>query len=358
MPIGSSHLYIVDQSTTRSPLELDNSYFLVRLHDEQLFFPAGWLEQADHAVVSSSVESTFQPGQATQSLYKVTMVAKNTPVRLGINANLTDWLPSRAADTLKVHLKYSITQGAPFNRLVDQFEQIGLASKVSLLSAEWAVAVKVTQVVGRLLDFLAGAGGSQDLLVLTLDLNLATLQTGYYAMVGSRTDEYWPPRLRVRADGRLDDPGGNSLARLSYLVVEVLTLPRRGGEVARDESWWEVLQAGKDQALSAFPVNREDLNKALTDWRSTLSQVRSLARKSRGFLQREIDALIQAEHVAVQKALLPGSTTESGAALPEEWQELLGVTTERQLYDSVRDYQDALEVARRLLSSYRLEEMP
>lgn len=357
MPTGVSSIFYPEQPKPLSDLELDNSYFLVRLHDAQAFFDAGWLVKPGFLIFSSSVESSFQPGSPTQSLHQISALQKNTPCHLGVSTNLTDWLPSRAADSLKVILKYTVVQDTPFKELVDQMSQIGLAAKVSLVRPDWAVAVRVSEIVGRLLSYFLREGSQHEIFSLTIDLNLASLQAGYHAVIGSHSDEGWPASLRVDANGRLTDLNGHMLPRHSYAVVEVLVLPRRGPEIARDEPWWELLQAGKEQVLDAYPADEQERRKLLDEWRSILAQVRVLARKERGYLLKEINQIIRAAQVKVEEKLLPKTTVEAFDAdeLPGDWQDLLGVRTGRELRQSVRHYQDAMEVSRKLLKQYGLE---
>lgn len=357
MPTGVSSVFYPEQPKPLRELELDNSYFLVRLHDAQAFFAAGWLVKPGFLAFTSSVESSFQPESPTQSLHQITALQKNTPCHLGLSANLTDWLPARAADSLKVVLKYSVVQDNPFKELVDQMGPIGLAAKLSLLRPDWAVALKVSEIVGRLLSYCLREGTQHDVFSLAMDLNLANLRTGHYAVVGSHGDEDWPVSLRVDANGRLTDLSGNPLLRHSYAVVEVLALPRRGAEIAREEPWWELLQTGKERVLGAYPADEQERRKLLDEWLSSLTQVRTLARKARGYVLKEIDQIIHAAQVEVEEKLLPRTTAEALGTeeLPNDWQGLLGVLTERELRRSVRDYQDALDVSRHLVEQYGVE---
>jgi hypothetical protein len=357
MPTGVSSVYYPEQPESLCNLELDNCYFLVRMHDAQALFEAGWLVKAGFLIFSSSVESTFQPGAPAQSLHQIATLKKNTPCRMGLNTNLTDWLPARAADSLKVTLKYTVAQDTPFKELADQIGQMDLAAKVSLVRPDWAVAVKVSEITGHLLSYLSREGSQHEIFSLAMDLNLANLKTGYYAVVGSQGDAGWPTALRVDANGRLTDQNGHLLLRHSYAVVEVLGLLRRGEEIARDEAWWELLQTAREQALDAYPANEQERRQVLNDWKATLAQVRALARKDRGYLMNEIRQMIQAVQVEVEEKLLPKTTVESYGIgeLPDDWQEVLGVRTGQELRESVKDYHEALEVSRRLMEQYGLK---
>lgn len=219
------------------------------------------------------------------------------------------------------------------------------------------MAVKVSEIVGRLLSYLLREDSRHEIFSLVMDLNLANLKTGYHAVLGSHSDESWPATLRMDNGRLVDRRTGNPLPRHCYAVIEALGLKRRGNEIDRDESWWELLQAGKEQALGADPASEQERRKALSDWKATLAQVRILARKDRGYLLNEIQQMIQAAQVEVEERLLPKTTAEAFGLdeLPEEWQDLLGVRTGQELRQSVQGYQDALEVSRRLIEQYELE---
>ncbi len=358
MPTGVSGLYYPIQPDTAYPLELDNSYFLVNLCSAQAFFPAGPLAQADFLLLSSSVESTFIPGPPVQSLHKLTLLKKNIPSHLGISTNLTNWLPARGTDMVKFALNYTITRAAPMKSLVDKIEQLDLAAKVSVIRPDVAVAVKLTEIVGNLLSYFSQEGGQTEVFTLAMDLNVASLKSGYYAVIGSRTDEIWPSVLQIDINGRLIGRGGRALTRHSYAVIQVLALKRRGSEALRDEIWGELLQLSKDQALGAASGNEDERSKALQNWRASLAQIRMLARKDRAFLQKEIDGIIADAQLEIEQALLPRTSPESAGLdlYPEEWQAALGVRTPMELRHIVRDYKDALELSERLVRQYNLLE--
>ena len=245
MPTGVSSLQYIPPDPP-GPLKLDDSYLLVRIHDAQAFYPAPWYTRPRYLTVTSSVTSTFQPGTPTQSLHKTSGLRKNVVCRLGVGVNLTDWLPARSTDSLRVTLTFTVTRASPLNDLVDHIESHDLVAKVSMLQPEWAAAVKVTNIVGRMLGGLLGERGRVDIFSATIDLNLSGLKAGYHAVIGSVTDEVWPRSLKL-ADGRLVNCQGAGLDRLSYVVLEVLAIERRGEEVARGEAWWELLQVGREQ---------------------------------------------------------------------------------------------------------------
>src|SRR5579885_3745435 len=124
MPTGVGSLQYPEQPPPPFALDPDNSYFLVKLHDAQAFFDAGWLIKPGVITISSSVESSFQSkSPAVRSVYQVTTLQKNVPCRLGLSFNLTDWLPARTTDWLHVTLDYTVVQDTPIKDLLDRSEE-------------------------------------------------------------------------------------------------------------------------------------------------------------------------------------------------------------------------------------------
>lgn len=334
MPTGANQLfYLQDQPSPPFDLKLDDSYFLVKLHDAQAFFQANFLGKADLVTFSSSVTSSFQPNSPTQSLHQISTIQRNTPCRLGLSTNLTQWLPAYSGDSLRINIKYTVLQGKPIQKFVDHIKQADLVAKLSL-RPDWAVAVKVTNIVGRLLSYLAQEGSQQDLFSLIIDFNVADLKTGYHLVYGSHSDEDWPsPQfLQIDADKRLrDKSSGSLLSRLSYAVIQVLGIPRFGQEKFRDEPWWLLLQTVKEHILdSVFNTELERRHK-IGEWLFVLRRVKESALNRGEFLLSEIEEIIAAAQVEVETKLHPDSTAEAaglGDELPDDLQEILGVEIE------------------------------
>jgi hypothetical protein len=360
MPTGASQpFYLQDQPSPPFQLELENSYFLVKLHDAQAFFQANFLKNADLVIFTSSVSSSFQPNSPTQSLHKISAIQRNAPCRLGLSTNLTEWLPASSGAWLRINIKYTVLQGTPIQKFVDHMQQADLVAKLSL-RPDWAVAVKVTNIVGKLLSFIAQEGSQQDLFSLVMDFNAADLKTGYHVVYGSHSDEVWPsPQfLRIDANGRLMERSSEiSLSRLSYAVIQVLGLKRLGQQEFRDESWWQLLQTVKQNILDSDSTDERERRQLLGEWLFALKQIRAIADKQQKFLFSEVKEIMAAAQIEVKHKLRPQVMTESFGAedeLPYELQDILGVETEQDLQNLVRDYQDALEVSQKLLADYNL----
>ena len=356
MPTGVGRPYYPEQAEPRYPVELENSYFLVKLHEAQAFFEAGWLVKPGYLIFSSKVESTFQPDSPMQSLYKITTIQKNIPCKLGIGVNLTDWLPSRTGDSLHIEIQQTVIQDSPIKDLLERMDSLGLIAQLTTARPDLKAAIKVSQIAGKLLSYSLNEGGSQEIFRLAIDLPLVDLKAGYYAAVGSQKELSWPEGLRIRGEGQnasLTASEGD-LDKFSYAVIQVLAFKRRGEEMAREEAWWELLQSGKEQALDACPMDDAESRKVWESWRSTLAQSKRMAFKDRIFLKEEIAEIFKKAQVEVQRALMPNTTHEAygESEIPEAWQEILGVSTEEELYSSVNDYQEALEMSKKLMESY------
>ncbi len=359
MPSGTSTLfYPTSQPAPQAPLVVDDSYFLIRLHDTQTVFEGGLLARPGFVTLSSEIDSSFQQGGPTKSLFKVAAIERGFPCRPGVRPNLTDWLPARVTDTLRISLAFMVTLDSPFNNLLNELNRIDLSTQLSLLGPQAAVAFKVSEVAGRMLDFLSGAGTQREQFALTIDLNVATMRAGYWVVFGSPNNKQWPPleQLGIDASGRLVDPTGY-LDQLSYAVFEVCVLPKRGSAGLGDTTWGELLNLGESRAQDPLiAIDPDARDKALSEWHATLRQTRELANKDRAFLRSEITQIILDTHTRVQNFLAgrKPEATLGDDTLPQVWQEVLGVESESQIDSAVRAYRQALEEAQRLKASYGL----
>lgn len=356
MPTGVSHLMRPeDQPTPGHELEPDNSYYLIRLTDAQAFFPAGLLSQAQSLLFTSSVESSLLPGHSTQSLHNYTTIKKNKPFRLGVHADLTDWLPARKSDRINITLKYSVTRGSPIKAFVDKIDDLDLATELSIFGPGMAVGIKVTEIVGKLLSSLLQENQMADVFPpMPIDLDLADMRAGYYVMVGSLTDEIWPRLLAIKENGPLTERSGRALARHSYVVIQVLVLKRRGLKIFQETSWGELLQICRDRAIYATWDNESERRRILQEWKANLGLVRALVSKDHSVLPGEVDEMIGEAHLAVDQHVQPDITHEgfSSVNYPDDWQNVLGFANPQALHSAVNEYHEALTVSEQLLETY------
>ena len=243
MTMGVGPVLRTKQNPPLCELEVDNSYVLIRLHDSQALFSAGWLAKAGRVIFTSSIESSYQPGVRSQSLHQVTSIKKKTPCHLGMLTNLTDWLPLRKGDHIIIELKYKVIQDTHLLRLFGDKSKIDLVAKLSLVRPDWAVAIKISQIVGQILSCLAGEGVKHEVFSFILDLNAANLHSGFYVILGSNTEKIWPTDLTVNDQGSLSSVDQSLLKNVSFAVLEVMALPRLGEEFALDHSWFQFLRA-------------------------------------------------------------------------------------------------------------------
>ncbi|HEU5227451.1 MAG TPA: hypothetical protein VFU49_06525 [Ktedonobacteraceae bacterium] len=362
MATGVSRCYYPTQPDPRYPLVCDECYFLLKIHDTQAFFPANRWQQAQYLLFTSSVESSFFPGNPTQSLHKLTSLKTNVAAHLGVSTNLTGWLPAREQDTIKVTINYTVKRGAPVKELVEKMQQLHIESVVSLVRPDMAVAAKTSQIVAQVLGNLLSSFLQEDeqteIFALEMNRNLSDLKAGYYAVLGAMTNERFPLALEMH-NGQLIEPGRGELPRHSYVVIEVLTTPRHNQELIRCEPWGELLLECKEEILHATIRTEHERDEAFQQWRISLRQIRRLAQKDRSFLLREIDAVLAEAQMEIEQKLQPRVTQQAQGLedYPDEWQEVLHFSTPQELRRAVRDHQDALELSEQLLRQYNLPEL-
>ncbi len=357
MPTGTSSPYYPNQPEPAIALEPDDSYFLVRLRDAQACFDGGLLGRGGTLTVQSAVESSLRPGTPARSVHQTALIQDSVPCRLGTCTNLTDWLPAHPDASLRVTLKYSLLPKSPFDGFADLIETLKPVAKLTLHEPQWAVALKVSETVARLVATATGAAGQKELLSLVFDLNVADLRAGYHAVIGSHDERIWPSSLSINAHGQLV-ADGNALSGLCYALIEVLALKRLGSDAVRGAPWWEVLQAGQNRALETPSPDDTQRNRELGEWQTTLALARTLARNERRCLPNEVNDLIRTSHVEVEAALAPQTVAEGHLddELPSQWRELLELTTGRELRLSTSRYDDALQESRRVLDQHKVTE--
>ncbi|MBD2199425.1 MULTISPECIES: hypothetical protein [Calothrix] len=363
MSTGVTPFYYPEQPDPSFQLQLEDSYFLVKLHDTQAFFEVDWLRnplnKLSYLTLSSSIKSSFKENFSTESLHKISTIQNNIPCRLGIGSNLTEWLPVRASGSLEIQITYTALQDTPIKNLIAQIEPADLIAKLSL-KPDLAVALKVSKFVGKLLSYLVQEGKQHQIFSLTSTLNIHELKTGYYVAIGSHKDEDLPsPQfLQIDKDGRLRDKSAESLlSRLSYVVIEVQGISKLGAESFREQPWWELLTTAKN-IISNTPFDSEsDRRKLNNEWLVTLKYVQTLASQQKSeVLKSEIQGVIASAQVEVDNKLKPQTIAEStrGDELQDELQDILGIETKQELQDLARNYQEALKISQQLLKQYNL----
>ena len=162
MPVGVSAIVYPDQLRPEHELVPEDCYYLVRLHEAQAYYEPGLFARLGPLAFSSSVSGTLLGDQTVQSLHQVSTFRKDTPCYLGLGINLTDWLPARRTDSLRITLKYTLLQESPLANLVQTLEKSDLVAKVSLLKPDWAVAMKVSAIAGKFLGAIIKEGTAHE----------------------------------------------------------------------------------------------------------------------------------------------------------------------------------------------------
>jgi hypothetical protein len=356
MPTGHTSLYYPKiQPQPKSELKIDDSYFLVKLHNCQVFFQGDWWNQADLFTLTSSVESSFRTGSPIQSLLKSSAIKKDTPCKLGLNTNLTDWLPARVNANLKISLTYNVLKGKPIQNFIKYVEKADLVTKLTLGSGLES-AIKTTTIVANLLSFLAQEGEQKDIFNLqNMNLDIGEMKTGYYVSLGSHTNEesIHPENLRINDFGNLES--SDNLSRFSYAIIQILAIPRLQMESFREQQWWQLIDTVKNDIFQENPRNNKEREEIFTEWHLALKYATNLARRQPEFLWNEIKDILATAGAEVINRFPVIIQTESNTDddLPFSLQTILEVETQSELRDLVNKYQDRLKISREILSQYK-----
>jgi hypothetical protein len=344
-------------------LEPENCYVRVKLHAAQAFFKSGWLENP--GFLTLFCESKFASEPSVQSLHRVETLSRNVPCQIGLSIDLTDFLPVSTTGKLEVQLKYVVTRTSPIKDLLTHLNQVDDVTPVlSLLSPHAEVSLKASKIVGQLFSFLTKESTQTEILTFKTHLNWSEIQTGFYAVIGSATNEDGVKLLRMDANDRLvEEFSRQPPTQCSYAVFKVERLDRRGDEAARGEAWWEVLRTGREDILDEVSfsksLNQDQQGQLRERWHRTVSQVRLLTKQQKSCLLKEQDEMIQVATQQVLEQLSPVTRLESVGheQLPERWQTLLKVRSLPELKHVAQAYQSVLAQSHQALAAMDATEM-
>ncbi len=239
-----------NQQGTRK-LEVGKSYFKIKFTDAQVFFHAHLFSGA--ALVLAELTVRDSSGKEWKSLYKLPTIKKNTAFHLGPHFDLTVWLPVAGQEKITIDLTYKVIRGSPIKKFLEAIDNSGLASVLSVLGPVAVAGTKVTEIVGHILSFLKKEGKTETVFAtMPIEFDVQKLETGYFVMIGSTTDETPIERLEITKNGSLRQSGGGDLNRYSYAVFNVGMQLRLGSEAFKDTCWGELLQLCRINAVSAL----------------------------------------------------------------------------------------------------------
>jgi hypothetical protein len=341
MPSGTTILMPVAHNEQLAPLVANDSYFQVALYSAQAYVALPFLSQIACLVCAAEVGSNYLENHRIHSLYKVETIKKNQPSPLGLSVDLTEWLPVIPDKKVKVNVKLVAVRDQPFGKLTDAMSDLGLVSSLSLFGPHISEGLRITGIAGKILSTVLDEGAQDNLLSLDVDLSVAELSSGYWAMINPATPGDVATGLRLRSGGRLDDPKAAFSEQNTYAVLKVRALERRGPEAARLTDWGTTLAEGlrQVQRLAGSGTDR-DRRKANSVWLDTIDHAQSLAQEDRSFLQNEIREVLQYYELEKRNLLAPETISEStgGEELNEDLQHILGVQDEGELARAVAGY--------------------
>lgn len=354
MIIGNSILQYPPQPNPKNILIPEESYYLIKLHQAQAFFELPILARPAYLTLSSSFESSFQPGKPVTSLFQITPLQRGQANRLPLSVHLTSFLPARSADTLRITLKYIVTRDNPFEKLTDKIKQLDLVANLSVVGAEFAIATKISQISGELLSYVLKEGKEQDIFEMVFDWVVSDLQAGYYVIIGSPRSIPNPKKLHLDENGQLhsDDL---PLDQYCYATFKVIAIPARNENEARDRAWWQLLQSGKNQILRKASYQQ---SQAEQEWQYLLQMVKELAQKDPSFLNGEVEDIIlksQTEIDAKFKKTYRGEEEDDWDSnfkiYPPALQEILNVKDSRELNERVKRYEEKQSEAQAIIAA-------
>lgn len=341
-------------------IKLDDSYFLVRLHDSQVVLPANipWWGNAGTVLLKTSCRSD-QLEQTLVGLHKVDAVKYNQASRLAAQINLTDWLPAYSGDHLNVQLNYTLIKNKSLRQLLDKIAEINLAVKLMPLGWEVSLGVKITEMLGRIYSHLIEEGESQEVFHLETDLNLDVLKCGFQvAADSSQAAKLEQFIITDRRDLILKNQFGHVVEDASFVILEVQALKRLSEVHWRDTAWGMLLLDGKEEALRVRRGGSKEKEKALKAFVEVCYYAGKAANRDHRFIRRHIDEIAAAIESELKRRFFSQESylNNSQDSLPEAWQRAFNVKTVGQLEAVVDFYHSALADSKVWLTHYNIAE--
>jgi len=332
MPTGSSHRLRPAQDAPRQRLDIDRSYFRVEIHSAQIVAEAG------QAVLSSTVSSSLPNTSLTKSVHLVAAVQKDSPCRGGAGSLLTDWLPARSGSSLKIEVECQIVRDAPFQVLAKKMGEMKLAAALSTINPALGLTAQITALTGHVLSYLREEGKSEQL-VLPLSLPIDIIQPGYYAVVGSFSEQLFPGEKDLKIDGgRLTNIAGKDVTNLCYVIVEVLVCPSYRENIPATD-WGQLLATNKEKTRYALhhTAEREKRLQILEEWLEMLREARAACSREQRFIKCDLDFAIADAQAAVSFDLAGNYELDPDGSkvYPLEWQTVLGVRSDKELKERI-----------------------
>lgn len=345
--------YLKGQPPNQVYIKPGDYYYQFRLHEAIAFVQSSWLKNFDSLVLISEVANTLHPDITLRSLHTVKAIEQNQSCQIGIRTNLTNWLPARSTDSCKITIKYMGIRSSPIKDVLLHLEQAGLIATLSALEPEWKVALKVSNVVGKLTSHLLQEGTIQELFSITQQFNVNELHTGYYAALRCFDNEVLLSSLSLNSRKQLvNGIPPRPVKDCSYVMLQVHAIERLGLEVLRHEPWWQILQITKEEILDECVlddlISSQETWELKKKWQDTVRQARRLIREDKGYLLVEGMEILRLSSKEVFEKLQPSKTLQSFSSdlLTSDWQELLDISTWEELKQCTDDYQDALQWSR------------
>lgn len=344
-------LYPDRQPPNQTTIQPGNHYYQFRLHEANAFFNASWFAGLEVLLLVSEVESTIHPDTVIRSLHAVKTAKRNQSCQMGLRLNLTSWLPARSSDSCKITIKYIGIQSSPTKNFVEQLQESGLSVVVSMLEPEWQVALKVSDIVGKMTSYLLREGFAHELFAVTHEFNLDSLKTGYYAAIGHAPNEevtsnlIWGPQQKLLSKG-----GRRPVENLSYATLRVAMQTRMGEEVVRHEPWWQILKTAKDEIVDGeFSLSGSSTADKTVElmqlWGDALRQAKKLIREDKRYLSIEVKDIFASFSQEIKEKLDPPRTRQSfgETSIPIAWQPFLDVSTLEELENRAANYKEELQ---------------
>ena len=323
-------------------------YFLIKVHSAQAAFSGSFWEKARQLIVTSQVTVNHPAfgDDATRAIQQSRSVDKGKAEQLGLATNLVDLVPA-TMDQVYISIDFLLDKENRLASLTGLINDGAFVSAVSFVPGGPAVAKTVGKLAQKIVDSFLSSSERQPILQFAADFNLDTgeLSDAYYVILGTR-DEDHPlprplPRLEVKERELLAD--GIPVRNLSFIILDVATVPARTKDVFPRGPWYERLSRADTLATrianNPFSSDKER-RKTWDECLKLIEEAHALLAVDSLFLPKEAKAIIQEAYTVSWDQIFGQTSTTLGAppTLNSQVRDLLGVESLATLRNDVQIY--------------------
>jgi hypothetical protein len=246
---GTTTPMFIGRESQRGAVEAGKSYFDVRIAAAQAYFDGRIWERARQLIVTSRVTLNHPMFGAEP----INAIQRSRPIRrgatesLGLSSNLIQLVPATMT-RVSVSVEFLVDKENRLAALGGLINDDAFLAAVSLAPGAALVAKTIAALSQKVIQSVFTAEERQPILQFNGDFNLSdgSLRDGYYAIVATQDEENpLPDRNTLSFEHDQLLTASTAVERLSYVVLDVRRVDRRGRDLNEGAEWDKKLRAAE-----------------------------------------------------------------------------------------------------------------